>query len=61
MTKLDKNISRETTRPAEAGRPLIVTLEPGDIISFRLKGTRQVVKTTLMACYHMALKAEARS
>jgi hypothetical protein len=59
MTKLKKAISREAMNTAEQGRPLMVTLEPGDTISFRQKGLRKVYRTTLAACFWLAVKTEA--
>jgi hypothetical protein len=35
-----------------------VTLQPGDIITFRAKGTRTSYATSLWACYVMAVKAD---
>jgi len=61
MTLLSKQVSRECLRTTDGGRPIITTLEPGDIISFRLKGCRRVFKTTLAACYAVAVKAEVRA
>jgi hypothetical protein len=58
MTKLLKNVRRETGRVYDRGRSLIVTLEPGDVIGFRPKGTRKTWKTTLGACFLMAVKAQ---
>jgi len=58
MTKLTKRITREALNTAEQGRPLIVNLEPGDTISFRQKGCRKVFRTTLAACFWLAVKAE---
>jgi hypothetical protein len=57
MTPLRKPVSREST-VRDAGRNVIVTIGPGDIISFRLKGCRKSVTTTLAATFHMAVKAE---
>jgi len=57
VTTLTKAVRRETCRTSDGHRPIIVTLEPGDIISFRLKGCRAVVKTTLGACYALAVRA----
>lgn len=59
MTKLTKIVAREASHTAEQGRPLMVALEPADTISFRLKGCRKVWRTTLAACFWMAVKAEA--
>ena len=61
MTRLDKPVRRETCRTQEQGRLLIVTLEPGDTIAFRQKGCRKTWKTTLSACFALAVKAEVRA
>jgi hypothetical protein len=61
MTKLDKNVSRETGRTYDQGRQLVVTLEPGDMISFRQKGCHHVWRTTLGACFMLAVRAEIQS
>jgi hypothetical protein len=61
VTRLDKPVRRETCRTQEQGRSLIVTLEPGDTISFRQKGCRKSWKTTLSACFALAVKAEVRA
>jgi hypothetical protein len=61
VTRLLKAIRREARCTYEQGRPIIVTLEPGDMISVRQKGCRTVWRTTLGACLHMAIKAEVRA
>ena len=61
MTLLNKPVRRETRCTFEQHRPIIVTLEPGDVIAFRQKGCRKTWKTTLGACFHMAVKAEVRA
>ena len=58
MTTLTKNVRRETCNTFEQHRPVIVTLEPGDLISFRQKRGRKVWRTTVAACFHLAVKAE---
>ena len=37
------------------GRKIIVTLEPGDMISFRANGKRTSYDVPLAACYNLAL------
>lgn len=61
MTNLDKPISRVTSRQVDSGRQAVVTLEPGDTIAFRLKGCRYTVRTTLAACYSLAVKTEMQA
>ena len=58
MTPLKNPVSRETT-VRDAGRNVIIRIGPGDVIGFRLKGCRKWIETSLVACYHMAAKAEA--
>lgn len=58
MTKLLKSVRRETGRAYDRGRSLIVTLYAGDEIGFRPKGTRKTWKTTLGACFLMAVQAQ---
>ena len=55
-TLLMKPISRETLAVTDyPGRKIIVTLEPGDTISFRAKGKRTSYEVPLQACYNLAL------
>lgn len=45
--KLQKKISRECIRLQARGRSLVVSLNPGDTISLRPKGTRQEIELSL--------------
>lgn len=59
MTKLTKSVKRETLYTSvqhgkRRGRPVFVELQPGDILSFRIKGTRQRTDVSLMHCYNLA-------
>ena len=55
-TILMKRLSRETLAVTDQhGRKMIVTLEPGDSISFRAKGKRTSYDVPLQACYNLAL------
>ena len=59
-TLLTKDVRRETIIPARiAGRqmtrPMIVTMHPGDTISFREKGKRTVYEVSLHSCATLAL------
>lgn len=58
MTPLTKPITRRTVVARDAGRRVVVILEPGDLIGFRLERQRKVFRLPLIACYHMAVKAE---
>lgn len=57
-TKLIKPVKREllhgSTLGKHRGKPIIIILEGGDLVSFRIKGTRQLYQTTIHACYKMA-------
>jgi hypothetical protein len=59
-TTLHAVVVRECMNTSEQGRPIIVAMEPGDTLSFRPKGCRKLWRTTLGACFHMAVKAEVR-
>ena len=57
-TLLTKDIVREclaATTSEFPGRKLIVTLEAGDMVSFRAKGKRYKYSVPLQAVYNMAL------
>jgi hypothetical protein len=56
-TKLLKSISRETV--GRSGAPLIVTLDPGDIIRFREKGKRTTMEVSIGHAYQLAKKITA--
>lgn len=60
MIPLRKTVVRETTRTRDAGRNIIVSLEPGDIIGFRLKGCCQTFRMPVQACYSVAVKLELK-
>ncbi len=57
--KLTKQINREMLSFADQhgkdrGKPIIVTLLPGDMISFRAKGTRASYSVFLGHCFRLA-------
>jgi hypothetical protein len=58
MTPLQKPVTRRATFTRDAGRLLVVTLHPGDVIGLRLYGTRREYTTTIGAVYSVAVKAE---
>jgi hypothetical protein len=58
MTPLTKPVVRRTN-VRDAGRDVVVILGPGNLIGFRLHGTRKIITTTLGGCYMLAAKAEA--
>lgn len=65
-TVLRKALSRETVESFEnygpnRGRPYIVTLEPGDLITFRAKKRREGVTARLSDVYRMILLARSNA
>jgi len=60
MTKLIKAVTRRTAIETRNAKPeeFAITLYPNGTIGFRKKGARTEVRTTLGACYAMAVKAE---
>jgi hypothetical protein len=54
-TALTRPVSR-MTQGAHRGRPLVVTLEPGDLISVRHARTRTSYTLTLGTVYDLAVK-----
>jgi len=60
MTKVKKAVYRETAGGIFSQgkkRPVIVSLEPPNVIGFRLKGTRRTYTLTAEGCFMQALKA----
>lgn len=58
MTELRKRVSRLTIsrrREQSKSRPLIVSLEPGDIIGIRLQGSRQTFRVSIEGVYEYAM------
>lgn len=53
-TKLTKDVRREMLAPAY-GSTYIVTMEPGDEISFRPKGKRTTYRCSLHGCLMLAI------
>lgn len=58
-TKVSRQLTGETVRDRGRERAIIVTLYPGDLIGFRLKGTRKEYQTSLRRCYDVAVLQEA--
>lgn len=59
-TKTTKAVIRESSA-VDAHRNIIIIVGPGELIGFRLKGTRKVYTTTVSACYVKAVRAEMES
>lgn len=55
MIKLEKAVRRLTTRSTDRkGVPLVVSLEPADLLTFRYKGKRRTVSVYLGHCFNLA-------
>lgn len=54
MTDLDKPVRRRARAPYR-GRRIIVSLEPGDLLGFRLERTRRTEYLTVAGCYERAV------
>lgn len=55
MTDLTKAVKRRTCG-MHRGTRFVVTLEPGDVIGFRIERKRRTFYTTLAACFDMAVR-----
>lgn len=53
-THLTKEVRRQLASCDRKGRPLIVTLSPGDIITFRPKGAKRSVSCYIGHCFTLA-------
>lgn len=58
MTPLNKSVRRVCVNARDGGRPIVASLELGDLIGVRLHGTRRTLYVPIMAIYHGAIKAE---
>ncbi|KKL46943.1 hypothetical protein LCGC14_2340540 [marine sediment metagenome] len=55
-TLLTKSLNRQTLAVTDhVGRPIVVTLEAGDMISFRARGKRYRYSVSLAAVYNLAI------
>lgn len=54
MTPLHKPVRRRGMLPYR-GRRIIVSLEPGDLLGFRLERTRRTEYLTIAGCYERAV------
>jgi hypothetical protein len=57
-TPLHKPVARKAAFTRDAGRRIVVTLTPGDVISLRAEGTRTAYDVTIGAVYSLAVKQE---
>lgn len=58
-TQLFRPVKRELTHTTvdfgkHRGRKLTVTLQPGDVLEFQIKGTRRILEVPLKNCYMLA-------
>lgn len=65
MTELTKAVRRKTRRPyvvlyAGEARPIVVSLEPGDVVSFREAGRRQVWTLPIDRMFRQAVRESTR-
>ena len=64
MTKLTKKVARESDAAVyerSKYRPIMVTVEPPDRISFRLKGTQRSYSLPIAMCFRIAVEAEVEA
>lgn len=54
MTDLNKPVRRRGMMPYR-GRRIVVSLEPGDLLGFRLERTRRTEYLTVAGCYERAV------
>lgn len=63
MTKLNNPVRRETKNTYSVlyvkARPIVVGIEPGDILTFREKGRRAVFTVPVDTIFRMAVRAHA--
>lgn len=59
MTELRKRVSRVTIsrrREQSKSRPLVVSLEPGDVIGCRVQGSRQTFRVSIEGVFEYAMR-----
>ena len=64
MTSLTKAVRRKTRRTysvlyVSEARPIVVSLEPGDVITFRESGRRQVWSVSIDRAFRLAVREAA--
>lgn len=62
--KLKKSLEVETAASVferSQERPIIMTVEPSGLVTFRLKKTRRTYSIPLAACFYAAVRAEVES
>ena len=66
MTSLTKAVRRKTRRTysvlyVSEARPIVVSLEPGDVITFRESGRRQVWSIPIYRAFRLAVREAAQA
>jgi hypothetical protein len=66
MTSLTKAVRRKTRRTysvlyVNEARPIVVSLEPGDVITFREAGRRHVWSVSIDRTFRLAVREEAQA
>ena len=66
MTSLTKAVRRKTRRTysvlyVSEARPIVVSLEPGDVITFRESGRRQVWSVSIDRAFRLAVREAAQA
>ena len=56
MTPLRKRVQRRTTAPVRGGRRVVVSLLPGDVLSFREERTRTEYMLSISGAYTYAVR-----
>lgn len=60
MTAINKKVEREGPILRAKGRPIIVSIEPGGMLGFRLKGERTTYRVTIEDVYWYAARIHAQ-
>lgn len=61
VSRLTRGLFRVKGVTKDPDRPLVVSLEPGDVISFRPQGTQQKVGVPIKSLYNFAVFTAARA
>lgn len=60
LNKVIRRVTRSRRHSQSKWRPLIVSLEPGDVIGVRLQGTRQTYRRAIETVYEDAIQHHVR-
>lgn len=58
MTPLTKRVQRRCTTTRDGGRRIIVAMDPGDDLMFRLERGKKWFRVPVIDIYHFAIKRE---